>query len=338
MGAELSEDVIILTQPAPELIQFGLVKPGNSLPCYGLREAPKLWEEARDKTLTSFVFQIDSFEYSLRQSTYHPNLWFVVRAPCQHLSKKVRLPDDSDPPDITVFGEHEHVAAFLDYVDDFLAAGPKDTLQPLLTRLLEVWKGSNPDFLGRQPGDVDTMRFLGLDIELGPEEGTWLVHQQSYIYAFLQEMFDPERLKDRRTPGEPESFSNKPHDEPHAQKARVKHPPLQPGQDPLDHTPVLRLAGVLLWVSLRTRPGISWALARITRLATSDEARARVCIRHVAQYLRWTLHFALFYEPVQDLKWHCYTDASWAPEGDYSHQAVAIYLGTNLVAWQSQRS
>ena len=25
------------------------------------------------------------------------------------------------------------------------------------------------------------------------------------------------------------------------------------------------------------------------------------------------------------------------PEGDYSHQAVAIYLGTNLVAWQSQR-
>ena len=30
-------------------------------------------------------------------------------------------------------------------------------------------------------------------------------------------------------------------------------------------------------------------------------------------------------------------DASWAPEGDYSNQAVAIYLGSNLVAWQSQR-
>ena len=195
-------------------------------------------------------------EYSLRQSTYHPSLWFVVRAPSQHLSKKVRLPDDSDLPDISVFGEHEHVAAFLVYVDDFLAAGPRDILQPLLTRLLDVWKGSNPDYLGRQPGDVDTMRFLGLDIELGPEEGTWLVHQQSYIYAFLQEMFDPECLKDRRTPGEPESFSDKPHDEPHAQKARVKHPPLQPGQDPLDHTPVLRLVGVLLWVSLRTRPDI----------------------------------------------------------------------------------
>ena len=47
-----------------------------------------------------------------------------------------------------------------------------------------MWKGSNPDFLGRQPEDVDTMRFLGLERESGPEEGTWLVHQQSYIYAF----------------------------------------------------------------------------------------------------------------------------------------------------------
>ena len=31
------------------------------------------------------------------------------------------------------------------------------------------------------------------------------------------------------------------------------------------------------------------------------------------------------------------TDASSPPEGDYSHQAVAISLGSNLVAWHSQR-
>ena len=70
---------------------------------------------------------------------------------------------------------------------------------------------------------MDTIRFLGLDVELGLEEGT--------------------------TPGEPEPFSDKPHVETLSQKARVKHPPLQPGQDPLEHPPVLRLVGVLLWVS-----------------------------------------------------------------------------------------
>ena len=60
LNAELSDDVMILTQPAPELVQFGLVKPGtlhqSTKACYGLREAPKLWEESRDKTLTAFTF------------------------------------------------------------------------------------------------------------------------------------------------------------------------------------------------------------------------------------------------------------------------------------------
>ena len=67
------------------------------------------------------------------------------------------------------------------------------------------------------------MRLLGLDIELDPEEGAWLVHQQSYIYAFLQEMFDPECRKDWRAPGEPESFSLLSNTIlANAQKARVK--------------------------------------------------------------------------------------------------------------------
>ena len=52
------------------------------------------------------------------------------------------------------------------YVDDFLAVGPRQVLQALLTQLLHVWKGSNPDFLGREPDDVDTLRLLGLDIGL----------------------------------------------------------------------------------------------------------------------------------------------------------------------------
>ena len=87
--------------------------------------------------------------YSLRQSVYHPSLWFVVRAPCLSRPPTVRLPDESDLPDLAAFGECEHVAAILVYVDDFLAVGPRQVLQALLTQLLHVWKGSNPDFLGR---------------------------------------------------------------------------------------------------------------------------------------------------------------------------------------------
>ena len=76
LNAELSDEVTILTQPAPELVQFGLVKPGAlykcTKACYGLREAPKLWEESRDKTRRHFIMDGDT--YSLRQSVYY-GLW-----------------------------------------------------------------------------------------------------------------------------------------------------------------------------------------------------------------------------------------------------------------------
>ena len=84
--------------------------------------------------MASFVFQIDHVEYSLRQSTYHPSLWFVGRAPCQTMSKKVRLPDDSDLPDISVFGEHEHVAEFVVYVTLAGGGGRRRGIAPWFAR------------------------------------------------------------------------------------------------------------------------------------------------------------------------------------------------------------
>ena len=90
-------------------------------------------------------------------------------------------------------------------------------------------------------------------------------------------------------------------------------------------------------MSLRKSPDNSWAVVRITRLATTDERQIRDCIRHVARHLQWTLHVALLCEPIHTSSWSCYTDASWSPEGDYSHQAIVLYCGANLVAWQTQR-
>ena len=59
----------------------------------------------QDLNLTSFVLHIEGEEYSLRKSTYHPSLWFVVKAPRVLRPRTVRLPDDTDLPDVSVFGE-----------------------------------------------------------------------------------------------------------------------------------------------------------------------------------------------------------------------------------------
>ena len=72
LNADLSEDVTILTQPAPELVQFGLVKPGTLYQC------TKAWFE-----------DFGIFSCALRPQT-------------------VRLPDESNMPDVSVFGEQTH--------------------------------------------------------------------------------------------------------------------------------------------------------------------------------------------------------------------------------------
>ena len=49
-----------------------------------------------------------------------------------------------------------------------------------------------------------------------------------------------------------------------------KHPPLQPAQDPLEHAPVLRLVGVLFWVSENmSRPDLQ-AQMKLVRVCVFD--------------------------------------------------------------------
>ena len=77
-------------------------------------------------------------------------------------------------------------------------------------------------------------------------------------------------MKERKASAEPETFATRP--ETHAnKKTKPKHAVLDATQGPFEHMLVLRLVVFFYWVSFRTRLDISWAVASITRLATSDE-------------------------------------------------------------------
>ncbi len=98
------------------------------------------------------------------------------------------------------------------------------------------------------------------------------------------------------------------------------------------------MVGSLLWLSLRTRPDIAWAVSRIASMASDQPEEARVRIKQVLQHLRWTLDFSLVFVPCpNDFEFICYTDASLSPTGSKSQQGLGIYAGPNLVAWVSNR-
>ena len=196
LSAELSDDVTILTQPAPELVQFGLVKARTlyqcTKACYGLREAPKLWEESRDKTLTAFTFTIKGDTCSLRQSVYHPSLWFVIKAPCLSRPQAVRLPDERMRVAYLTYlysGSARMWRLFWCMWMTFWQRDHGRSYNHCSNNYFTFGKGVTPTSLDVNLVMLILLDFCGLDIELGEQEGTWLVHQQSYIHAFLQEMF-----------------------------------------------------------------------------------------------------------------------------------------------------
>ena len=233
LNAELSEDVVILTQPALEPIQVGLVKPGTlyqcTKACCGLRDAPSVGRGKR-QDLCAYTFELNGEVYRLHQVHIIQafGLWRKLHAwisnPLHDYQKLSYL--------MLLWSSN----TWLVYVDEFLAAGRCSVLQPLLNQLLQLWKGSSPDFLGRDEGYVDSLRFLGLDVELGTKKGTWMVHQQSYIYAFLKEMCGFDCLKGRKTPAQPETCSTR--TDVQANKAKPKKAILD---TTLEHMPVLRL-------------------------------------------------------------------------------------------------
>ena len=113
------------------------------------------------------------------------------------------------------------------------------------------------------------------------------------------------------------------------------------------------VVGALLWISLRTRPDIAWAVSRAASYVTTDSDLCHSRVKHIMQYLFGTFNQGLSYKPVSGNarrhRWS-FADASFAPQGSRSHEGALVIhgsspsaptehpeLGGNLVYWKSGR-
>ena len=58
------------------------------------------------------------------------------------------------------------------------------------------------------------------------------------------------------------------------------------------------IVGCLNWIALRSRPDIAWATSRAASLITQDADLCFVRVKHICQYLQYTLSYALRYVPI----------------------------------------
>ena len=170
LNADIHDDDTVLVTPPPILVKMDIVKPNTvwhvKKVIYGLREAPRLWQQERDQKLRDLEFKYQNKLAHLVQSYIHPSLWFIAEGPRE--STLGILPFDhclrSDEW-TSRLRKHNILGYVCVYVDDLLIAGPRSLNDSMFRAVQDGWKRSAPEHLGPDPDCVPILRFLGMNLE-----------------------------------------------------------------------------------------------------------------------------------------------------------------------------
>ena len=364
LNADIHDDDTVLVTPPPILVKMDIVKPNTvwhvKKAIYGLREAPRLWQQERDQKLRELEFKYQDRLAHLVQSYIHPSLWFIAEGPRE---STLGIPpfDHCLRSDEWTARLHKHnILGYVGvYVDDLLIAGPRSLNDSMIRAVQDVWKTSAPEHLGPDSDCVPILRFLGMNLERVNEErseelslpvGSILLSQMEYVIEVLMKFEPSLQLKTRTTPGNQESFvSTSAHADDdqavqdylqslqtlaveniiEADKVKTTSPKLHYNSDQVAIN-LPAIVGCLNWIALRTRPDIAWATSRAASLITHDPDLCFIRVKHICQYLQHTLGYALRYVPVPPTskqKLWVLGDASFAPTGEKSQQGIVVYHG-----------
>ena len=175
LNADIHDVDTVLVTPPPILVKMDIVKPNTvwhvKKAIYGLREAPRLWQQERDQKLRDLEFKYQDKLAHLVQSYIHPSLWFIAEGPRE---SAIGVPpfDHCLRSDEWTAKLHQHtILGYVGvYVDDLLIAGPRFLNDSMICAVKDVWKTSAPEHLGPDSDCVPILRFLGMNLERVNEE------------------------------------------------------------------------------------------------------------------------------------------------------------------------
>ena len=153
LNADIHDDDTVLVTPPPTLVKMDIVKPNTvwhvKKAIYGLREAPRLWQQERDQKLRDLEFEYQDKLAHLVQSYIHPSLWFIAEGPKESTPGIPPFDHCMRSDQWTARLRDHHVLGYVDvYVDGLLVAGPRTRSDSMIRAVQEVWKTSAPEHLG----------------------------------------------------------------------------------------------------------------------------------------------------------------------------------------------
>ena len=299
---------LVFVKPPYQLVEKGLLQadvvfePMKAV--YGFRRSPRLWGLCRDETLMKMKLGVElngkKTQLILQPLESEPNLWMIRE-------QQGDLEEES-----AIHG------MLMTYVDDIFIVGEIPVVKETLKIIQETWTTSPPKAVTESP-----IKFLGMEVSKYYNENlkkeVWRVTQESYLKDLLEK--EPQ-LKVRMIPITRD-------------QAAWSAPVVEPT------APLVKQAqsevGSLLWLVTRTRPDIMFAVSKLSSLVTRDPTKALEIASQIKGYLKGTaydgLEFAASSEE-EDVV-NAFSDASFAPEGDYSHGCAIVMLQQSPVLWKS---
>ncbi|XP_058003632.1 uncharacterized mitochondrial protein AtMg00810-like [Hevea brasiliensis] len=98
------------------------------------------------------------------------------------------------------------------------------------------------------------------------------------------------------------------------------------------------IVGALQYLNI-TRPDIAFSVHKASQYVHSPKMQHWVTVKHILHYLKGTQRYGLLLTPSSNLDIHAYSDADWASNLNdrKSISGYAIFMGSNLISWQSKK-
>jgi hypothetical protein len=213
------------------------------------------------------------------------------------------------------FFRNEETGVFLVfYVDDGAIGGPPHLVQRVADQLEEK-------FSIRRLGFPQV--FLGINIEHFPGQSTIFIHQQSYIKKLLEKY----QLHERHSKVTPMPANTKLDSETCITA------------EELTTRPYRALIGELLYISVCTRPDISYAVNTLAKHLDRATDQHWELALHVLLYLKGTMLYGLPLGGKGAGTINAYVDADFAnDQTDFrSVSGYLVFAGKSLISWSSKK-
>ncbi|CAE7421178.1 RE1 [Symbiodinium sp. CCMP2592] len=300
--APMSTDRLYAVSPPTIVLLAGGAVPGETWlierVLYGLREAPRLWGCFRNERLATARIEYDGKIIVLRSLTTDENMW-----------KLCVEDDESQTP----------LGLMLVYVDDILILSIKALVLTVYQWLIQDWKCSALEWI-----DEGYIRFLGIELRVCGE-GVHL-SQAGYVRDLLRQHGVPEQPEAGLTvPCQREWLQDDSDEEaPVPDEAAVKM--------------AQKATGEALWLSTRSRPELTHAVACMASYALRRPLKSLEISKRILKYLARTVDYGIWYQMVKDDPLLVvYSDASYAPGGGRSFGSTMAQVAGMPVAWRSAK-